>query len=737
MATSGSLSAVVTKWDTLKFSWNLSSQSVANNTSTVTWQMDLITGGSGRINSTRSKNWSVTIAGTTYSGTNKIGIGNNETKTLASGTTVISHDTDGSKSFSYTFTQQFDITFSDEKIGNVSGSGIGELPTIPRASQPSCITWPEHTQNVGYFGDTISIHMNRLVSRFTHTVRYQFGSQSGTIATNVTTGTTWAIPNSLMNLIPNSLTGSGTIYVDTYDGSTKIGTKSCGFTASVPASVKPDCSMTLTDVANIDDIYGSPVKGLSKIKVDVTTVVAYSSPIVTCTISIDGNTYSGTTYTTGVLQNAGTSRVTVTVKDGRGRSASKYYDMHVLDYESPTISKLTVHRCDEDGSDNDQGEHVRVVFSSTITALKNINTATYTLRYKKTSSTTWTSVTISNLANVYSVTDAERIFEADGNSSYDVEIIIADRHGSANRVTSVSTAFTLFNCHPDGTGWRFGGVAEKPNTLQNNLSLCQVGNSYTFQPDAFGGEKGYICLALITLTTLNVNAPIVFTINRRGALCPMTVYARFASSSTTTDPDLGSFTYDGDNYGAFMVKIATSTWKLYVDNTGGWSNPCVQSWYTTENQHERLTVTFPNEMVAGTDPNVLGTYYRATPAKMQSLLDFIYPVGSIYLSYSHVDPGTLFGGTWVRMVNTFLWGCDADGDIGVTGGEKTHTLTVNELPAHNHGSVYSGNASGTKTHAWLASGGSAMAYGTVSTGGGQAHNNMPPYTQVAIWRRTA
>jgi hypothetical protein len=187
-----------------------------------------------------------------------------------------------------------------------------------------------------------------------------------------------------------------------------------------------------------------------------------------------------------------------------------------------------------------------------------------------------------------------------------------------------------------------------------------------------------------------------------------------------------------------MVKTATSTWKLYVDNTGGWSNPCLQSWYTTENQKSRLTVIFPNEQVEGTAPNVLGTYHRAIPAVLRSILDFILPVGTIIHRYDQADPNDMYPGTtWVRMANTFLWGCDADGDIGVTGGEKTHTLTVNELPAHSHGSVYSGNVSGTKTHAWLASGGSAMAYGAVSTGGGAAHNNMPPYTQVAFWRRTA
>jgi hypothetical protein len=173
-------------------------------------------------------------------------------------------------------------------MGSYSGSGSATLNTIARASQPSCITWPEHTQNVGYFGDEISIHMNRNSSSFTHTVRYQFGSKSGTIATGVGTGTTWKIPLELMDLIPTTTSGSGTIYVDTYNGSTKIGTKYCGFTATVPASVKPTCSFTLDDITDIEDVYGSPVKGLSKIKVTVTGNTAYSSPIASYEIVANG-----------------------------------------------------------------------------------------------------------------------------------------------------------------------------------------------------------------------------------------------------------------------------------------------------------------------------------------------------------------------------------------------------------------------------------------------------------------
>ena len=89
------------------------------------------------------------------------------------------------------------------------------------------------------------------------------------------------------------------------------------------------------------------------------------------------------------------------------------------------------------------------------------------------------------------------------------------------------------------------------------------------------------------------------------------------------------------------------------------------------------------------------------------------------------------------MTDGFLWASRSSDIIGQTGGEKTHTLTINEMPKHNHGGTYTNGGTATKTHSWLASGGSAMAYESVDAGGGQAHNNMPPYIQVSIWRRTA
>mgnify|MGYP003292036407 CR=1 FL=1 len=740
MASSGSFNTGNYEGRYLQFSWTEKSQNVANNTTTISWTLK--GAGTGKVKWYKAGNFKVVIAGeTVFSSATRINL--YEGTVVASGTYTFKHNADGTK----TFSASAEGAIYTNAV-NCTGSGNFTLDTIARASQPSCVTYPNHTQNVGEFGDTISIHMNRQSSVFTHTVRYQFGNKSGTIATGVTTGTTWTIPMSLMDLLPTTTYGSGTIYVDTYNGSTLIGTKYCGFTATVPASVKPSCSFTLEDITGVDDIYGSPVKGLSKIKVTVTAKQAYSSPIASCVISVDGVKYSGLTATSGALMVSGTSTVTATIKDKRGRTGSVSYDMNVLNYTAPAVTALTAKRCNQDGTLNKRGAYIKVTFSASVSSMSSKNTAAYRIKYKKSSDTAYTSTAIAALANKYSVSNHTYIFAANLGSSYDVTVEAIDRHYTAQKSTKASTAVSILswrgfktsNGKEDGLG--IGKVPEKPNTLEVGWDaefekeLVQKGNKYSFQPDAFSGTKGYILLAVITLNELNVNAPIVFKINRRGGLCPMTVYARFASSSTTTDPDLGSFTYEGDNFGAFMVKSATSVWKLYVDNTSGWSNPCLQEWYTTDNQMSRLTVEFLDEIVEGTEPSALGTYYRAVPAKMQSILDFIYPVGSIYLSYSHVSPAELFGGTWVRIYGAFPWFTDSNGEIGLTGGERTVTLTAAQIPSHNHGGTYT-NAGTARTHAWLASGGSAMGYDTVNTGGGEAHNNMPPYIQISAWRRTA
>lgn len=118
----------------------------------------------------------------------------------------------------------------------------------------------------------------------------------------------------------------------------------------------------------------------------------------------------------------------------------------------------------------------------------------------------------------------------------------------------------------------------------------------------------------------------------------------------------------------------------------------------------------------------------------------VYPVGSIYLSVDNTDPAALFGGTWERIGGRFLLGADSTYAAGSTGGEAEHTLTIDEMPKHNH-EIDNLNASGNATPYMTVSAQDKKGYGgnvqTMYTGGSKPHNNMPPYLAVYMWRRTA
>lgn len=122
------------------------------------------------------------------------------------------------------------------------------------------------------------------------------------------------------------------------------------------------------------------------------------------------------------------------------------------------------------------------------------------------------------------------------------------------------------------------------------------------------------------------------------------------------------------------------------------------------------------------------------------LLDLTHPIGSLYWSTVSTEPGTLFGGTWERIKDVFLLAAGDTYTAGNTGGEATHTLTVNEMPTHTHpfisSKLYSQTANGWNAPTWGSESRTTSAT-SGSTGGGAAHNNMPPYLTVYVWKRTA
>lgn len=137
----------------------------------------------------------------------------------------------------------------------------------------------------------------------------------------------------------------------------------------------------------------------------------------------------------------------------------------------------------------------------------------------------------------------------------------------------------------------------------------------------------------------------------------------------------------------------------------------------------------------------------ATGAEWQSIADVIYPVGSIYITTSAVNPATLFGGSWQRIQDRFLLAAGTIYQNGTTGGSSQHTLTVNEMPPHTHDfrNQVLGYVGAGEGAAGLASGNSwngtaSMSYGgnnVESSGGGYPFNIMPPYLAVMVWERVA
>lgn len=469
MALSGSVTTNSSYERSVTLNWN-ATQSIANNTSTISWKLV----GSGSANGwVRVSELRVNINGSQvyYRSSDNHTDCYNGTQ-LASGSTTISHNSDGTKSFSISVEAgiyQWAI--------NCSGSGSFTLDTIARASQPSCITSPNNTQNVGDLGKTITIYMNKKAN-FKHTVRYVWGNASGTIATNVVDNCQWTMPLSLANQIPSSTSGYGIIYVDTYNGSTKIGTKSCRFDATVPASVKPTISsagVTIDNSANsVIAKWGLYVAGYSKAKITAAASGSYGSSVSSFTIS---GGYSATksgsslSYTGGKFTSSGSKTFNVVAKDSRGRSSGTKAagTITVYAYSNPSITALSIQR----SSSNAKKIIVRANWS--FSSVNGKNSATATLYYKRSTSSGWTTYgTISKNTNVTLTTDFAEEY------SYNFRIIVKDAVGNSARDESfISTIDVLLDFKTGGKGLGIGKIAET-NSMEVALDAKFMGTVYIY-----------------------------------------------------------------------------------------------------------------------------------------------------------------------------------------------------------------------------------------------------------------
>lgn len=439
------------------------SQDVTHNTSKVTVNVTASwTYGSYNAvvdaNGTPQANGWVKIDGTSYNFASTFNTGRTTTgsEVICTKTVNVSHNTNGTK------TLQCSASFSTGvSSGTVTTSASKTLTTIPRKSTLSASN--------GTLGTEQTITVTRQSSSFTHTITYKCGSASGYVGDQKTSKTSisWTPPLSLASQNTTGSSVSITLTITTYSGSTSIGSNTKTIGCSIPSSVKPTVSISVSDsTANLTK-YGRYVQKQSKPKIVLSASGNRGSTIKSYRTTFDGKSYTASSFTTSVISGTGTLTISASVTDSRGRTGTATKTIQVLPYSYPTISSISVKRTNSNGASNSSGEYLTVFFKSSITALNNKNRATYTVKYKKESSSSYTTATLSSLSGTYTVSNGTYTFAADGSSGYNIVLTVSDNFSSATRTIYGSSISKLFSILRGGLGFAFGKIA----TLSGYLDI--------------------------------------------------------------------------------------------------------------------------------------------------------------------------------------------------------------------------------------------------------------------------
>ena len=321
-------------------------------------------------------------------------------------------------------------------------------------------TQPSLSASTVEMGKSVTINTPAVNNAYRHTLRYAFGSASGTIATGIASSVSWTLPVSLANQIPSATTGSGTIYCDTYSGSTLLGTKSVSITLTVPGSVVPSAGTLSATLAEDTSGTGLYVKGMGKAKLTLSGASgAYGSSITSYTITGGGWTTTNSALTTGTLASAGNITFTATVTDSRGRKASTTRTISVIDYTKPGVAVCDVYRCDADGNRKKAGTYFAVEINASYSAITG-NILNITARYKKQSESSYgTAMNVTN--NGKTVIGGGSI---GASTTYDVLVTVADKYNSLLIQRTLSTKSVL-QSFKRSAGAAIGKVAELANWL--------------------------------------------------------------------------------------------------------------------------------------------------------------------------------------------------------------------------------------------------------------------------------
>lgn len=366
----------------------------------------------------------------------------------------VNHNSDGRKSVTVSANFNGSGGWSPAAL-SIGGQNFG-LSTIPRASS---FTLTGATE----FGQVMTINITRAAAGFTHTLRVHFGNHQSTIATGVGTSTTWTPPLTLCQQIPSATSGRGTIWCDTYSGSTKIGESAVVFTLNVPASVVPTFSgVTLTDG---NATAGALVTGNNFVEIisDIAVTFNGATGVHASTITgyhaeIVGKSQSTSSQggRLGSMKFDGAATIRAKVQDSRGRwSATRDVSITVLDYHPPILS-FTTARVGAAASTIQVYRNARIA-PLTVGGVQK-NSMTLTFKIKEVTATAYQTDTgaAGGTFNTQSqLTNSEASLGGvyPSTKSYDVLATLSDKFTSTEFAARVSTEAVIFAYDKNG---RFG-----------------------------------------------------------------------------------------------------------------------------------------------------------------------------------------------------------------------------------------------------------------------------------------
>jgi len=376
---------------------------------------------------------------------------------VKSGAVTISHDADGSKTISVS------ASFSGSNPGYYapitgSCSGTVKLTTIPRASSIS-IDSPSIE-----CGNTININGSSASKNFTHKIYATWNGKTSeltTISGTLTPTFSYTIPTSWEKDLPNSTSGIATFTLETFSGSTSVGSKSVNATIKVRSSVVPSIdSIKITDANSVCAGIGQIVQSQSRLKFAITYSGEQGSTVTSVSTKFEGQTYNNSSFTTGTVQGSGSITYTTTIYDSRGRSSQISGKVTVSAYSSPSLTNVTARRANSSYTvDEASGTYALLHFKAGFTSLTGKNVTSFYIQYRASGASSWTK--INSWDNNYTLEQdykAGNLFTSATNS-YEVAFGVKDKfmNDYSWQIFTVAPAYSLINFGKDGRSLTFFG----------------------------------------------------------------------------------------------------------------------------------------------------------------------------------------------------------------------------------------------------------------------------------------